>query len=209
MIGAILMATSFGLPQFIVARLVLGLGTGGYVATVPVWQAEISKATKRGAHVVTDGIFIGAGITGSLWIDFGLYFVRGNSVSWRFPLAFQIVLSLMVMAFIVIFPESPRWLVKKGRQSEAREILGALADIDPQAESVGSDIRDIEMSLALSGSGSWRNMFSMGEQRLFNRTVLAASAQFFQQICGINLITLVFPPSPLALSWAMFLITGY
>lgn len=192
-IGAILMATSFGLAQFIVARLVLGLGTGGYVATVPVWQAEISKATKRGAHVVTDGIFIGAGITGSLWIDFGFYFVRGNSVSWRFPLAFQIVLSLMVMAFIVLFPESPRWLVKKGRQGEAREILGALADVDPQDESVGSDIRDIEMSLALSGSGSWREMFSMGEQRLFNRTVLAASAQFFQQICGINLITLVLP----------------
>lgn len=192
-IGAILMATSFGLAQFIVARLVLGLGTGGYVATVPVWQAEISKATKRGAHVVTDGIFIGAGITGSLWIDFGFYFVRGNSVSWRFPLAFQVVLSLMVMAFIVLFPESPRWLVKKGRQGEAREILGALADVDPQDESVGSDIRDIEMSLALSGSGSWREMFSMGEQRLFNRTVLAASAQFFQQICGINLITLVLP----------------
>lgn len=192
-IGAILMATSFGLAQFIVARLVLGLGTGGYVATVPVWQAEISKATKRGAHVVTDGIFIGAGITGSLWIDFGFYFVRGNSVSWRFPLAFQVVLSLMVMAFIVLFPESPRWLVKKGRQGEAREILGALADVDPQDEYVGSDIRDIEMSLALSGSGSWREMFSMGEQRLFNRTVLAASAQFFQQICGINLITLVLP----------------
>ena len=189
------MATSFGLAQFIVARLVLGLGTGGYVATVPVWQAEISKATKRGAHVVTDGIFIGAGITGSLWIDFGFYFVRGNSVSWRFPLAFQIVLSFMVMAFIVLFPESPRWLVKKGRQGEAREILGALADVDPQDGSVGSDIRDIEMSLALSGSGSWRDMFSMGEQRLFNRTVLAASAQFFQQICGINLITLVLPHS--------------
>lgn len=195
-IGVILMATSFGLAQFIVARLVLGLGTGGYVATVPVWQAEISKATKRGAHVVTDGIFIGAGITGSLWIDFGFYFVRGNSVSWRFPLAFQIVLSLMVMGFIVFFPESPRWLVKKGRLEEAREILGALADVDSQSEPVSADIRDIEHSLALSGSGSWKDMFSMGEQRLLNRTVLAATAQFFQQICGINLITLVFPSFP-------------
>ncbi|KAI9935068.1 hypothetical protein MW887_000689 [Aspergillus wentii] len=188
-IGAILMATSFGLAQFIVARLVLGLGTGGYVATVPVWQAEISKADRRGAHVVTDGIFIGAGITISLWIDFGFYFVTGNSVSWRFPLAFQIVLSLVVMVFVVLFPESPRWLVKRGRQEEAREILGALADLDPHDEAVSTDIRDIELSLALSGSGSWKDMFSMGEQRLFNRTVLAATAQFFQQICGINLIT--------------------
>ncbi|GKZ66052.1 hypothetical protein AnigIFM50267_010891 [Aspergillus niger] len=147
-IGALLMATSFGLAQFIVARVVLGLGTGGYVATVPVWQAEISQAGKRGAHVVTDGIFIGAGITISLWIDFGFYFVTGNSVSWRFPLAFQIVLSLMVMAFIIFFPESPRWLIKRNRTEEAREILAALADLDPNDESITLAVRDIERSLA-------------------------------------------------------------
>ncbi|PYI06706.1 general substrate transporter [Aspergillus sclerotiicarbonarius CBS 121057] len=188
-IGALLMATSFGLAQFIVARVVLGLGTGGYVATVPVWQAEISQAGKRGAHVVTDGIFIGAGITISLWIDFGFYFVTGSSVSWRFPLAFQIVLSLMVMAFIVVFPESPRWLIKRNRTEEAREILAALADVDPADESITLAMRDIERSLARSGSGSWKDMLSMGEQRLFHRTVLAATGQMFQQMCGINLIT--------------------
>ncbi|KAJ5592035.1 uncharacterized protein N7459_002404 [Penicillium hispanicum] len=188
-IGAVLMASSYSLTQFIVARLVLGYGTGGYVATVPVWQSEISKATKRGAHVVTDGIFIGAGITISLWIDFGFYFVTGNSVSWRFPLAFQIVLSLVVMAFVMLFPESPRWLVKKGRVPEARHILAALADVEPGSEQITTDIRDIETSLALSGSGSFKDMLKMGEQRLFHRTVLAAMGQMFQQMCGINLIT--------------------
>jgi len=55
MIGAILMSSSYSLPQFIVARLVLGLGTGGYTATVPVWQSEISKSHHRGAHVVSEG----------------------------------------------------------------------------------------------------------------------------------------------------------
>ncbi|KAJ5091055.1 hypothetical protein NUU61_005925 [Penicillium alfredii] len=189
-IGAILMATSFSLAQFIVARLVLGYGTGGYVATVPVWQAEISKANKRGAHVVTDGIFIGAGITFSLWVDFGFYFVTGNSVSWRFPLAFQIVLSLIVMFFVMLFPESPRWLVKRGHVSKARQILAALADIEPDSEQITADIRDIETSLALSGSGSFKDMLKMGEQRLFHRTVLAALGQTFQQMCGINLITI-------------------
>jgi sugar porter (SP) family MFS transporter len=189
LIGAILMATSFEMAQFIVARLVLGVGTGGYVATVPVWQAEISQAKKRGAHVVTDGIFIGAGIAISLWIDFGFYFVKSNSVSWRFPLAFQVILSLIVMAFIVVFPESPRWLVKKGRIEEAREILAALADQAPDAEDITMALRDIERSLALSGSGSWKDMLTMGQQRLFHRTVLAATGQMFQQMCGINLIT--------------------
>ncbi|EAW14400.1 putative MFS sugar transporter [Aspergillus clavatus NRRL 1] len=189
-VGAILMATAFDFAQLVVARVVLGLGTGGYLATVPVWQAEISKASKRGAHVVTDGIFIGAGVAISLWIDFGFYFITGNSVSWRFPLAFQIVLLLCVMGFITALPESPRWLVKKGRQAEAREILAALADLEPESESVSSDIRDIELSLSLSGSGSWSDMLKMGEQRLFHRTVLAATGQMFQQMCGINLISM-------------------
>ena len=89
-IGAILMSSSFSLGQFIVARLVLGVGTGGYLATVPVWQSEISLAHKRGAHVVTDGIFVGIGTALALFIDLGMYFVPTNSVSWRFPLAFQV-----------------------------------------------------------------------------------------------------------------------
>lgn len=188
-IGVILMASSFDLPQFIVARLVLGLGTGGYLATVPVWQSEISKANKRGAHVVADGIFIGAGASLALFIDFGLYFVKSNSVAWRFPLAFQIVMSVIVMFTITLFPESPRWLLKKGRHEEAREILSALLDCDPHDEQVNKDIRDIELSLAIAGSGKWGDMLKNGEQRLLHRTILAASGQMFQQMCGINLIT--------------------
>ncbi|KFX96936.1 hypothetical protein O988_05101 [Pseudogymnoascus sp. VKM F-3808] len=189
-IGALLMTTSFDLPQLIVARVILGLGTGAYLATVPVWQAEISKASKRGANVVTDGIFIGAGVALGLWVDFGFFFVKGSSVSWRFPLGFQIVPLLMALVFILFFPESPRWLVKKGRVEEARQILAALDDLDPGSESIKQEIRDIELSLSQCGTLSWKAMLSMGEQRLFHRTVLAATGQIFQQMCGINLISM-------------------
>lgn len=188
-IGAILMASAFDLAQFIVARLVLGLGTGGYLATVPVWQAEISKASKRGAHVVTDGVFVGAGVALALWIDFGFFFIDTSSVSWRFPLAFQIVLSLTSMSFITVFPESPRWLIKKGRVEEAREVLSILSDCDPDAENVSHEMREIESSLAVASSGSWMDMLKMGESRLFHRAYLAATGQMFQQMCGINVIT--------------------
>ncbi|CAG8889051.1 unnamed protein product [Penicillium nalgiovense] len=107
MIGCILMATSFDFAQFIVARLVLGVGIGGYTATVPVWQSEISPAHKRGSNVVTDGIFVGAGVSLGLWIDLGLYFVKNNSASWRFPLAFPSVFCIIAMASIPFLPESP------------------------------------------------------------------------------------------------------
>lgn len=189
-VGAALMASSFSLTQFVVARVILGLGTGGYLATVPVWQSEISKPAKRGAHVVTDGIFLGAGASVALWIDFGFYFVKSSSISWRFPLGIQIVLLLMILVFVSIFPESPRWLVKQGRQEEARQILAALNDISPDHESITEDIRDIELSLSVCGTLSWKAMLTMGEQRMFHRTVLAATGQMFQQMCGINLISM-------------------
>jgi MFS family permease len=189
MIGAILMASSYSLAQFIVARLAVGLGTGGYVATVPVWQSELSTAAKRGAHVSILGIFIGAGISIALWIDLGLYFVPDNSVSWRFPLGFQIVLSVMVMVFVFLLPESPRWLIKKGRLEEARHILAALEDVEADSDKINEDIEVIQASLEACGTGSIKDMFKMGEQRMFHRTTLAAAAQTFQQLNGINAIT--------------------
>ncbi|KAJ5975115.1 hypothetical protein N7481_008822 [Penicillium waksmanii] len=188
-IGAVLMASAFQFAHFIVARLILGLGIGGYVATVPVWQSEISPAHKRGSNVVTDGIFVGAGVTLALWIDFGLFFVEDSSVSWRFPFAFQIVLSLMAMISIVFLPESPRWLIKVGRRDEARVVLAALMDVDEDAPAVEDSIVSIETALLVCGSSSWKDMFTNGKQRLFHRTYLAATGQMFQQMCGVNLIT--------------------
>lgn len=107
-IGAILMASSFSLGQLIVARLVLGIGSGGYTATIPVWQAEMSGAQHRGAFVNAEGIFLGVGIVLALLIELGLFFVDDSSVSWRFPFALQIVFLLMVVALVFTLPESPR-----------------------------------------------------------------------------------------------------
>ncbi|KFX97895.1 hypothetical protein V490_02573 [Pseudogymnoascus sp. VKM F-3557] len=189
-VGAILMATAFGVAQLIVARLVLGLGTGGYLATVPVWQSELSRASERGATLVANTAFIGSGISLALFLDLGFYFVGSNSVSWRFPFAFQIVLLLMVASIVTVLPESPRWLVKMGRREEAREILAILLDIEPNSDEIDIDIRDMETSLAASSSESRWGVLKMGKQRTIHRTLLASAGQFFQQLCGINVITL-------------------
>lgn len=188
-IGTILMATSFDFAQFIVARLILGLGIGGYVATVPVWQSEITPPEKRGRNVVTDGIFVGAGVTLALWIDLGFYFVKDNSVSWRFPLVFPIAMCAVAMVFITMLPESPRWLIKTGRIEEARMVLSALLELEPDSRVITENITQIEQTLAVCGNVSWTAMFTNDEQRLFHRAYLAATGQLFQQMCGVNLIT--------------------
>ncbi|KAJ5780075.1 hypothetical protein N7457_005235 [Penicillium paradoxum] len=187
-IGAILMATSFQFAQFIVARLVLGLGIGGCIATVPVWQSEISPPDKRGSSVVTDGIFLGAGVTVALWIELGFFFVKDNSVSWRFPLAFQILMSATALIFITVLPESPRWLIKTGQVEEGRKVLAVLLDTDENSDTVNESVESIQNSLS-GTSGSWTRLFKNGKKRIFHRAYLAATGQMFQQMCGVNLIT--------------------
>jgi hypothetical protein len=103
-------------------------------------------------------------------------------------MALSIVWSLIVLFTTPHMPESPRWLVKRGRISEAREVLAALSDVSTDSEQVNMEIAEIEAGLVISGKGSFRDIFRMGEERLFHRACLAASGQMFQQMCGINAI---------------------
>jgi sugar porter (SP) family MFS transporter len=183
------MCTPFSFGQFIVSRIVLGLGTGGIIATVSVWQTELSKASSRGAHVAAFGIFCGVGLVLALWLDFGCSYASG-SFSWRFPLAVPMLMSVIVMAFIFTLPESPRLLMKQGKVAEARGILEALHE-DP--ETVEKEVADIQLALQLAGnlseSAALRSMFTMGPQKIFHRVVIAASVQIMLQLTGVNSIT--------------------
>lgn len=143
------MGTSFAFSQFIIARIVLGLGTGGIIATTSVWQAELSKAESRGSHVSGFGISCGIGLALALWVDFGTSYVS-NSFSWRFPFLFPILLSLIVNLTIFTLPESPRWLVKKNRLIEARDIFSRIHNANLEADIVNREIRDVQVSLELS-----------------------------------------------------------
>jgi len=133
-IGAALQCSSFSIGQLIPARLITGFGNGMNTSTVPMWQSETSKSHRRGQMVMIEGSLIVFGVMLSYWIDLGLSFTEPSSVAWRFPIAFQIFLALIILAFIPGLPESPRWLILKGRDEDALEVLCALSDLPPYVE---------------------------------------------------------------------------
>jgi sugar porter (SP) family MFS transporter len=188
-IGATLQASSFSLPQFIVGRLVTGYGNGLNTSTVPTWQSETSKSHRRGQLVMIEGALITGGICLSYWLDFGFSFLEPSSISWRFPIAFQAVFALTLVLFILELPESPRWLILKGKEDEALRVLSALSDRSSDNKYVQGEFVAIKDTVLEMSKGGFRDLFTMDENRHFHRTVLAYVNQVFQQISGINLIT--------------------
>lgn len=62
-VGAILQASAFSLPHFIVGRLITGMGNGLNTSTVPTWQSECSKSHRRGQLVMVEGALITGGMS--------------------------------------------------------------------------------------------------------------------------------------------------
>ena len=187
-IGAIIQSTAFSLAQLIVGRALLGLGTGGIIATVSLWQSEVSKTENRGSHVSAFGVFTGAGLSLSLWVSLGMSFAQPNSASWRFPLVLSLLFSSLLSLFIFTLPESPRWLCKQGYWEEAREILALLHNEDLHGEAISRQVEEIKISLERAGNVSILGMFKMGPQRPLHRVILAATLQMFLQVSGINAV---------------------
>ncbi|KAI9849863.1 MAG: hypothetical protein M1837_000077 [Sclerophora amabilis] len=188
-VGAALQASASSLAHFIVGRIITGVGNGLNTSTVPTWQSETSKSHRRGQLVMVEGALITGGICLSYWLDFGCSYLEPSTVSWRFPIAFQIFFALVILAFILELPESPRWLILKGQEDEAINVLAALSDLstdDPFIHGEFSAIKDTVLEMA---KGKFSDLFTMDENRHFHRTALAYVNQMFQQISGINLIT--------------------
>ncbi|WFD34223.1 hypothetical protein MCUN1_001060 [Malassezia cuniculi] len=195
-IGTIVMVADDRLPAFTVGRVITGIGNGLDTATIPMLQSELSKASNRGLLVFVEGALLAGGVMVSYWIDYLFYMppaLRMNSVQWRFPIAFQAVLALILLCGIFIIPESPRWLVKKGHIEEAHEIISRMQGLpldDPEVMSELNALRDsIEKLETAMGDFSYKEIVSMGPHQNFYRTVTGCCSQMFQQLTGINNLT--------------------
>lgn len=189
LIGSILEASSFGLAQFIVGRIILGFGVGQLSSIVPVWLAETSAAKDRGRQVVLTGLFICVGYVLESWIDLAFFEFKTGSVTWRPPIAISIIFSLILLASVYLFPESPRWLVLKNRSDQARSVIAALRGLPVDSVEVLSEVSGIEFSLEETAGTAVKlsDMLKMGEDKLLYRFLLCILLQFYQQMSYVVL----------------------
>ncbi|WVF67861.1 hypothetical protein IAT40_002622 [Kwoniella sp. CBS 6097] len=201
-IGTIISVTAFGpgdtsgrgnvggFVQFIVGRVITGLGNGANTATIPSWVAETSKAHNRGFLICMEASTVAVGTVIAYWIDFGLSFVD-SSVSWRFPIAMQILFALILIGGVTVLPESPRWLINHGREQEGLKVVAALdarSVDDPVAIADAKKIIDAIQAQRSAKATSSKDILKMGKQQHLRRALVGASTQLFQQIGGCNAV---------------------
>ncbi|KAG2038243.1 hypothetical protein BDR03DRAFT_954912 [Suillus americanus] len=184
-IGAILQTTAFSFSHLIVARIFTGYGNGLITSTVPTYHAELSPSAKRGRMIMMEGTLIVVGVTIA-------FFVNWSSAQWRVPIALQLVFEIIMVTCIGFLPESPRWLVKRGRHAEAMAVISAMEDkppTDPEVRRTYYGIREA-VAIETSSQGSLRELTTGGRSQNFRRTVIAVVFMIMQQLTGINLVTL-------------------
>ncbi|GIJ85560.1 hypothetical protein Asppvi_004419 [Aspergillus pseudoviridinutans] len=189
-IGASLQTSAFSVAHLMVGRFVTGIGTGIETSTVPMYQAELCEASKRGKLVCSEPLLVGVGIVISYFFDYGMSFV-GGQIAWRLPIACQMIFAFVVIILVFGLPESPRYCYKEERNDEALQILSDVTGLPKDHPKIVAEQEEILEALELEtkhGGYQWRNIFKRDEVSTGHRVLLAYGMQFMNQVGGINLV---------------------
>jgi SP family arabinose:H+ symporter-like MFS transporter len=179
--SSLLAAAAHSYPAFILARILGGIAVGAAILTAPMYIAEISPPARRGLLIATNQLMIVIGISASFFSNDLILTLGGGS--WRWMLGVEAIPALVFLALLTTVPESPRWLLARGRLHEALQVMRAV--LGAQAEQELAKIQP-----AARRRGSWRAL--LGERMRFV-LVFAAGLAFFQQITGINAVLYYLP----------------
>jgi SP family sugar:H+ symporter-like MFS transporter len=175
-VGAIGSALAPSAGVLILFRVVLGLAVGAASVIVPLYLAELAPTEIRGAIASLNQLMIVTGILVAYIVNLSL----ATSGGWRLMLGLAVVPALVMLLGMLFMPETPRWLVAKDREPEAREILRRSRDED----AVDKEIHDIK-SVERQEEGGVRELLAPWVRPAL---VVGMGLAILQQVVGINTI---------------------
>jgi len=159
-----------------------GIGVGGASVVSPMYITEIAPSRRRGLLVAVSQLNIVVGILAAYFSNYFVARVMGaeHPDAWRWMFAIEAFPAAAFLIASLRIPESPRWLVKQARRTEAEQVLARFGHENPAGE-----VADISESLA--------SELSQGHQRLLQRKylkplLLAGMIAAFNQLDGINAV---------------------
>ncbi|AOW11443.1 hypothetical protein EM308_15555 [Flavobacterium gilvum] len=167
------------LYSFILYRLIGGLGVGAAAMVSPMYIAEIAPPTWRGRLVAFYQMAIVLGILLAYFSNYMFSDLGANS--WRWMFASQAAPSIVFFLLLLAVPETPRWLIMKGRKKEAEKILEKISE----GISIEQEVAEIEQSFYSENKISIKQLFSKTYRPVM---IIGIMVAVFQQITGINSI---------------------
>lgn len=180
LVSALGCAWAWDWGSLVAFRILGGLGVGGASVVSPMYIAEIAPARYRGRLVAVVQFNI---VFGILLAFFSNYVIAQlvEADAWRWMFGVEAAPAALFLLLVLFVPESPRWLVARGRVEEASRTLRALgSDHDVETE-----IRDIQESLEPSQPGGDDRFFRWSHRRPI---LLAVAIALFNQLSGINAV---------------------
>ncbi|KAJ7018454.1 hexose transporter [Mycena alexandri] len=187
-IGAALQTASQNFAMFVVSRAILGLGIPFAIVAASSLIGELSHPKERArlGSLFNSCYFIGSIVAAG--VTLGTFSMHSNW-GWRIPSLLQVLPSFLQITFIYFLPESPRWLISKGRGDEAMAILVKYhAEGDATSEFVKAEYAEIEWTLELeleTRKASWKDFVATPGMR--KRLLVTAFLGLFTQWSGNGL----------------------
>ncbi len=179
LVSALGCAFAWGWTALVLFRFIGGLGIGGSSVLGPMYIAEIAPAKWRGQLVGLFQFNIVFGILLAYFSNYVFGTMQLGATEWRWKLGIPAVPALFFLLMLFGIPRSPRWLVKKQRTAEARDVLRMVGEEDYEQE-----LQDIIVSIDAEHAAN-DSLFSW-KYRL--PIFLAVSIGMFNQLSGINAI---------------------
>ncbi|KAH9892377.1 general substrate transporter [Xylariomycetidae sp. FL2044] len=187
-IGSILVCASVNIPMLIVGRVINGLSVGICSAQVPVYISEISPPSKRGRFIGMQQWAITWGIAIMFFICYGSFYIDGDA-AFRLPWGLQMIPAILLYLGLIILPESPRWLAKKDRWEEAKDVLALVhGKGDPYAPIVAKEMAEIREMVEFERQNSDVSILELFRPKMINRTHIGVFTQIWSQLTGMNVM---------------------
>ena len=168
----------------IIFRFVGGVGVGLSSVCAPIYTAEIAPAKVRGRLVGLVQFNIVLGILVAYLSNYIIaQIIPDPQIAWRWMLGVMVVPSVLFLLFLLTVPETPRWLMAKGREEEAIAISRRLCNTVEESDEQIQEIRD-----QLAAAGSQATLSQFFTRRYFKVIALAFFIAMFNQLSGINAI---------------------
>ena len=192
--GVALICIGFHVALFIVGRLILGFGIAIAHGSAPLLITEVVHPQHRAIYsTIYNTLWYLGSLVGS-WVSFGTNNMAGQW-AWRVPCLLQAIPSLVQIVMIWTVPESPRWLISKGKPNKAKAILAkyhAQGDLDD--ELVNVEFNEIQQTIALEQEyerNAWSELWSTPGNR--HRLIILISIGFFSQWSGNGIASYYLP----------------